>query len=70
MAADLLEVALRNPEFAKDCMENPDVSNTAMSVVDRIITFFGDDVPKAKIEGPMAGREGFDVSWKLTVRER
>lgn len=67
---DLLQIALRNPEFAKDCMDNPDVSNAAMSVVDRIITFFGDDVHQAKIEGPMGAREGFDVSWKLGVREK
>lgn len=66
--ADILEMALRNEEFGKDCMENPEVANTALAIVDRIIDWFGKDIHQAKIEGPNMAREGFDIAFKLTSK--
>ena len=68
MAQDLLQVALRNEEFVKDIFENPDVANTTISVIDRIIHLFDKDVHQAKITGPVGAREGFDVAWRLGVK--
>ena len=61
---------MRNPDFLKDVFDNPDVANSALSVIDRIIFFFGKDVHQAKISGPTGGREGFDVAWKLGCKEK
>jgi len=68
MPQDLLEIALRNEDFSKDVMSNPDLSNKAIAIVDRIMLFFGNDIHEAKIDGPLGAREGFDVSFKLTSK--
>ena len=65
---DILEIALRNEEFAKDVMANPDLSNKAIAIIDRIMDFFGKDIHEAKIDGPLIAREGFDVAFKLSSR--
>lgn len=67
MATDLLEAFL-GTEFGDHLMENPDLSNKALAVVDRVIEMFGNDIAQAKIKGPVNGREGFDIQFKLSSR--
>ena len=68
MAVDLLEVALRNKNFSRDVMANPDLSNKAIAIIDRLLALFGNDIHECKIDGPLIAREGFDVSFRITSK--
>ena len=69
MPQDLLEVALRSPELAEDYMANPELTNSFIAIIDRFIFICGkDDVKDLKLEGPNSATDGFDVSWKMGVK--
>lgn len=68
MPFDPLTIAMRNEEFLEDVMANPEISNSALAVIDRIILFFGNEIDQAKITGPNTAAGEFDVCWNLGVK--
>ena len=65
MPRDLLHTALRNDYLTTLAFKNPDVSQTFVGIVDRIWTFYGDEVSKLEIKGPLMGCDGFDCRFTL-----
>lgn len=62
---DVLNIALRNESIVDLAYRNPEVSQTFVGIVDCLIDFFGNEINKVEVQGPMGTVKPYDFKFVI-----